>query len=59
MLKTPDKDDGIGKNQVYKWFAQFKNGKMSFDDKTYSGYQQLESTTMLKKLESLCSQTVD
>lgn len=37
MLKTAYKDDAMGKTQVYEWFARFKNGDMSIDDKPRSG----------------------
>ncbi|KAJ8936758.1 hypothetical protein NQ318_023195 [Aromia moschata] len=37
MLKTAYKDDATGKTQVYKWFARFKNGDISIDDKPRSG----------------------
>lgn len=26
MLKTANKDDALGKTQVYKWFSHFKKG---------------------------------
>lgn len=37
MLKTAYQDDAMGKTQVYEWFARFKNGDMSIDDKPRSG----------------------
>ena len=54
MLKTAYKDD------VYKWFAWFKNGDMSIDDKSRCG----RSSTVridenVEKIEILCLQTVD
>lgn len=27
MLKTANKDDALGKTQVYKWFSHFKSGR--------------------------------
>ena len=35
--ETAYKDDAMGKTQVYEWFARFKNGDMSIDDKPCSG----------------------
>lgn len=37
MLKTAYKEDAMGKSQVYEWFARFKCGDMSSDDKPRSG----------------------
>ncbi|KAJ8956956.1 hypothetical protein NQ318_014376 [Aromia moschata] len=58
MLKTAYKDDAIGKTQVYEWFDRFKNDDMSIDDDNFDD-QLPETTKMLKKFQSLCSQTVD
>lgn len=35
MLKTADKDNALGKTQVYEWFSRFKSGEMTKDDKPF------------------------
>ena len=37
MLQTAYKDVAMSKTQVYEWFARFKNGQMSLEDKPRSG----------------------
>ena len=37
MLNKIYKDDAMGKTQVYEWFARFKYGDMSIDNKPHSG----------------------
>lgn len=47
MLKTANKDDALGKTQVYKWFSHFKSGEITIDDKPNSSRP---STSRLTKI---------
>lgn len=42
-LKTANKDDALGKTQVYMWFSCFKSSKMKMDDK-YHGHPLMSRT---------------
>uniref|UniRef100_T1HFL5 HTH_48 domain-containing protein n=1 Tax=Rhodnius prolixus TaxID=13249 RepID=T1HFL5_RHOPR len=60
MLKTAYKDDAMGKTEVYEWFTRFKLATCRLMTNLVLDVHQLpESTKMLKKFESWCSQTVD